>query len=79
MLTFPGRWLHNCCWSHLPWFTAGCGGASHWKLEDENYEGWRVKVGGSWGHAEAASEAWQLGEHAANSWSASASARLALL
>ncbi|KAI7839500.1 hypothetical protein COHA_006767 [Chlorella ohadii] len=26
------------------WVDAGCGGASHWKLEDENYEGWRVKV-----------------------------------
>lgn len=23
---------------------AGCGGATHWRLEDENYEGWRVKV-----------------------------------
>lgn len=26
------------------WVDAGCGGASHWKLEAENYEGWRVKV-----------------------------------
>lgn len=29
-------------------YAAGCGGASHWKLEAENYEGWRVKVS-SWG------------------------------
>lgn len=27
------------------WMTnGGAGGASHWKLEDENYEGWRVRV-----------------------------------
>lgn len=23
---------------------AGCGGAGHWQLEPENYEGWRVRV-----------------------------------
>lgn len=23
---------------------AGCGGADHWQLEPENYEGWRVRV-----------------------------------
>ena len=23
---------------------AGCGGAAHWQLEAENYEGWRVRV-----------------------------------
>ncbi|KAL4451395.1 hypothetical protein ABPG77_009467 [Micractinium sp. CCAP 211/92] len=26
------------------WVDAGCGGATHWRLEDENYEGWRLKV-----------------------------------
>ncbi|PSC71684.1 phosphoglucomutase [Micractinium conductrix] len=26
------------------WVDAGCCGASHWQLEKENYEGWRVKV-----------------------------------
>lgn len=25
-------------------YVAGCCGASHWQLEKENYEGWRVKV-----------------------------------
>ena len=26
------------------WVQAGAGGASHWRLEEENYEGWRVRV-----------------------------------
>lgn len=26
------------------WVDAGCGGASNWALEAENYEGWRVRV-----------------------------------
>ena len=26
------------------WVDAGAGGAASWRLEDENYEGWRVKV-----------------------------------
>ena len=26
------------------WMDGGAGGAGHWKLEKENYEGWRVKV-----------------------------------
>eukprot|EP00887_Chlorella_sp_A99_P007210 scaffold2.g7210.t1 len=26
------------------WVLAGAGGAMHWRLEDENYEGWRVRV-----------------------------------
>ena len=26
------------------WMDGGAGGARHWRLEDENYEGWRVKV-----------------------------------
>ncbi|EFN52641.1 hypothetical protein CHLNCDRAFT_58837 [Chlorella variabilis] len=26
------------------WVDAGCGGADHWQLEPENYEGWRVRV-----------------------------------
>jgi hypothetical protein len=26
------------------WVDAGAAGASHWRMEDENYEGWRVKV-----------------------------------
>lgn len=26
------------------WVDAGCAGASHWQLEKENYEGWRLRV-----------------------------------
>lgn len=26
------------------WMGSGAGGAAHWRLEDENYEGWRVRV-----------------------------------
>jgi hypothetical protein len=26
------------------WMDAGAGGATHWRMEEENYEGWRVKV-----------------------------------
>lgn len=43
---WPGcHHVHNPC---LPACSncnlAGCGGASHWRLEQENYEGWRVRV-----------------------------------
>ena len=44
--------MHVLAAGWLGLYTAGCGGASHWKLEAENYEGWRVKVSSgsqSWG------------------------------